>query len=340
MSLVTPSLTRSASTNVASPFDTSVKRLHRAAAAKSPSVAEYAYIREAVAESLVDRLQDVARPFAHAIDVGAADGAFGTALGSRATSWLEDSPLPGVTVETRDVPGQIERLTIVDDVEEMRRLATKNVANALKDVAVVSLDGPFDNLDAFRKAHENAPVDLVVSNLNMHWSNDLRADMKAYADLLRPDGCFLGAMMCGDTLYELRASLAAAEQERDGGVSAHVSPFMPAQDACGLLNSSGLTLSTVDTMDVELEFDTMFDLLRHLQGMGEQNAVKTSRRIGRDVFLAAASIYQSLFPGDERGTIRATFQIVFMIGWKPSHDQPKPLERGDFKVNLKDALAK
>ena len=180
--------------------------------------------------------------------------------------------------------------------------------------------------------------DLVVSNLNLHWSNDLRAEMKRIESLLEKDGAFLGAMFCGDTLFELRASLAAAEQERDGGVSAHVSPFMPAQDACGLLNASGLALATVDVVDVELEFDTLFDLCRHLQGMGEGNAVFSRRQIGRDVFLAAASIYQSLFPGDDENTIKATFQVVFMIGWKKDESQPKPLERGAFEVNLKDAL--
>ena len=34
--------------------------------------------------------------------------------------------------------------------------------------------------------------------------------------VLKPDGVFLGAMFCGDTLYELRCSLQLAELERNG----------------------------------------------------------------------------------------------------------------------------
>jgi NADH dehydrogenase [ubiquinone] 1 alpha subcomplex assembly factor 5 len=62
---------------------------------------------------------------------------------------------------------------------------------------------------------------------------------------------------------------------------------------------------------------------------------------------------------DELGNIPATFQIIYMvnaipplcsffnsilissplqIGWKPAPSQPKPLDRGTGKVNLKDVL--
>lgn len=32
----------------------------------------------------------------------------------------------------------------------------------------------------------------------------------------------------------------------------------------------------------------------------------------------------------------ATFQIIYMIGWKPDPSQPKPLERGSGSISLKD----
>lgn len=40
--------------------------------------------------------------------------------------------------------------------------------------------------------------------------------------------------------------------------------------------------------------------------------------------------------GNEDGTIPATFQIIYMIGWKPDPSQPKPLERGSGDVSIKD----
>ncbi len=44
-------------------------------------------------------------------------------------------------------------------------------------------------------------------------------------EALKPDGVFIGAILGGDTLFELRTSLQLAEVEREGGISAHVSPM-------------------------------------------------------------------------------------------------------------------
>jgi NADH dehydrogenase [ubiquinone] 1 alpha subcomplex assembly factor 5 len=44
-------------------------------------------------------------------------------------------------------------------------------------------------------------------------------------EALRPDGVFIGAILGGDTLFELRTSLQLAEIEREGGISPHVSPM-------------------------------------------------------------------------------------------------------------------
>ena len=44
-------------------------------------------------------------------------------------------------------------------------------------------------------------------------------------EALKPDGVFIGAILGGDTLFELRTSLQLAEVEREGGISPHVSPL-------------------------------------------------------------------------------------------------------------------
>jgi NADH dehydrogenase [ubiquinone] 1 alpha subcomplex assembly factor 5 len=48
---------------------------------------------------------------------------------------------------------------------------------------------------------------------------------------LRPDGLFLGAMLGGQTLQELRIACSLAQQEREGGVSAFVSPLAQVSEA-------------------------------------------------------------------------------------------------------------
>jgi NADH dehydrogenase [ubiquinone] 1 alpha subcomplex assembly factor 5 len=44
-------------------------------------------------------------------------------------------------------------------------------------------------------------------------------------EALKPDGVFLGAMLGGDTLFELRTALQLAQIDREGGISPHVSPM-------------------------------------------------------------------------------------------------------------------
>src|SRR5688572_10641262 len=59
-------------------------------------------------------------------------------------------------------------------------------------------------------------LDLVFSNLSLHWINRLPETFKDVQRCLRPDGVFIGCMFGGHTLLELRASLQLAEMERQG----------------------------------------------------------------------------------------------------------------------------
>lgn len=68
-------------------------------------------------------------------------------------------------------------------------------------------------------------LDCVVASGSLHWTNDLPGALIQIRRALKPDGVFLGYMVGGDTLFELRTSLLLAEQERRGGMSVRVSPM-------------------------------------------------------------------------------------------------------------------
>lgn len=159
--------------------------------------------------------------------------------------------------------------------------------------------------------------------------------------LLRPDCPLVAAVLGGDSLFELRTSLQLAEQERRGGLSPRVSPLADVRDCGGLLQRAGFQMLTVDVDDIIVDYPDAFELMQDLQAMGESNAVlgREMGPIGRDVLLAAQAIYRELH-GNEDGTIPATFRIIYMIGWRESPDQAKPLARGSGEINLKDILEK
>ena len=78
-------------------------------------------------------------------------------------------------------------------------------------------------------------ADLVLSNLSLHWINDLAGALTQVRRVLKPDGCFIGSLLGGSTLHELRYCLYLAEQERRGGVSPHASPLITPSDMAALM---------------------------------------------------------------------------------------------------------
>uniref|UniRef100_A0A8C0INF2 NADH:ubiquinone oxidoreductase complex assembly factor 5 n=1 Tax=Chelonoidis abingdonii TaxID=106734 RepID=A0A8C0INF2_CHEAB len=157
--------------------------------------------------------------------------------------------------------------------------------------------------------------------------------------VLKPDGVFIGAMFGGETLYELRCSLQLAELEREGGFSPHVSPFTDVTDLGHLLGRAGFNTLTVDTDEIQVNYPGMFEIMEDLKGMGESNCSWNRKPIlHRETMLAAAAIYQEMY-GSNDGSVPATFEIYYMIGWKFQESQARPAQRGSATVSFGD-LAK
>jgi len=168
-------------------------------------------------------------------------------------------------------------------------------------------------------------VDLVLSCLDLHWVNDLLGCFKQVRQILKNNSAFVGCLLGGDTLFELRSSFQLAELERLSGFSPHVAPKTTGQDIARLLQASGFGMVTVDISEVKINYPSIFELMFDLQGMGENNAsIFGSRHLHREVLVASAAAYQHLYGSNvlEQG-IPATFQIIHFIGWKsinkPSH---------------------
>lgn len=46
--------------------------------------------------------------------------------------------------------------------------------------------------------------EAILSCMSLHWVNDLPGILVQIREALQPDGVFLGALLGGDTLFELR----------------------------------------------------------------------------------------------------------------------------------------
>jgi len=181
--------------------------------------------------------------------------------------------------------------------------------------------------------------DLVVSILALQGVNDLPGALIQIRGALKPDGLFLGCLMGGDSLNELRQSLTAAESEILSGAAPRVAPFADVRAVGALLQRAGFALPVVDRDRAVTRYDDMFALMRDLRAMGATNALAARSRapLRRDVLLRAAECYGERF-SDRDGRLRATFDLIWLAGWAPHESQQKPLKPGSAKMRLEDAL--
>jgi SAM-dependent methyltransferase len=182
-------------------------------------------------------------------------------------------------------------------------------------------------------------LDLVLSNLNLHWANDLPGALLQICHALKPDGLFLGTMFGGRTLQELRDCLMRAELAETGGVSPRVSPFAEVVDAAALMQRAGFALPVVDSEIITVTYGDIMKLLADLRGMGEANLVvdRLHRPTRRSVIAHAAALYAQDYTNAD-GRLTATFQVLYLTGWAPAATQQQPLRPGSGKTNLKDFL--
>jgi SAM-dependent methyltransferase len=184
-------------------------------------------------------------------------------------------------------------------------------------------------------------LDLVVSALALQFVNDLPGVLAQIRRALRPDGLLLAAMLGGDTLTELRQCFAAAEAELEGGVSPRVAPFADLRDVGALLQRAGLALPVTDVDRIVVRYDSAFDLMHDLRRMGATNILVERRRspTRRATMLRMAEIYRERF-ADPDGRIRATFDVIWLLGWAPHESQQKPLKPGSAQRGLAEAVKK
>ena len=182
-------------------------------------------------------------------------------------------------------------------------------------------------------------VNLVVSPLSLHLTNDTPGVFIQIRRALKPDGLFLAAIPGSGTLQELREVLLATEAEMSGGASPRVIPFADVRDMGGLLQRAGFTLPVADTENYTVRYGSLFSLLKDLRAMGMTNplAARSRAPLSKAFFLRAAEIYAERF-SDPDGRIRATFSIIYVSGWAPHESQQKPLARGSARTRLADAL--
>jgi SAM-dependent methyltransferase len=259
------------------------------------------FLLDRTANELMERLSAVKRHFPFALDLGT-PGDF----------------LAGALLRS----GQADRVAVCEPLAHLRR------------PGMLCITGDEEALPV-----GESKFDLVVSALSLQWVNDLPGTLLQIRRALKPDGLLLAALIGGETLHELRESLAAAESEATGGASPRVSPFADIRSLGALLQRAGYALPVADLDRHVVRYSHAFGLFRDLRLMGAANALteRSRKPLSKRTIARAAEIYAERF-SDPDGRLRATFEVLWLSGWAPHEGQQKPLKPGSAKTRLADAL--
>jgi SAM-dependent methyltransferase len=247
-------------------FDAGLRRLRRARAAGD--FGAFAFVAEAAARELSERLDEEDRRFGRAVSVGA------------------------------------------------RAVQSVNIGDLVRADLDPALAGPGGVVfDEERVPFDEGALDLYASVLTLHAVNDLPGALAQIRRSLKPRGLFVAALFGAETLRELRAALAQAEIEIDGGLSPRVSPFADVRDGGVLLQRAGFVDPVADADTITVRYRHPLSLMADLRGMGETNALSERRRsfLKRSVLMRASEIYLESQRGED-GRVPATFQILYLKG--------------------------
>ncbi|KAM5305875.1 arginine-hydroxylase NDUFAF5, mitochondrial isoform 3-T3 [Glossophaga mutica] len=151
--------------------------------------------------------------------------------------------------------------------------------------------------EEFLPFRENT-FDLVVSSLSLHWVNDLPGALEQDTDEIQVN--YPG-------MFELMEDL---------------------QEKCRFYTSC------ISAMNARKVLEAFTVVLSVFLGMGESNCAWNRKALlHRDTMLAAAAVYREMYRNED-GSVPATYQIYYMIGWKYHDSQARPAERGSATVSF------
>jgi malonyl-CoA O-methyltransferase len=174
-------------------------------------------------------------------------------------------------------------------------------------------------------------VDVLHSNLCFQWIDDLPALFGECMRVLKPGGFMAFSSFGPDTLMELRAAWAEADQQP------HVARFLDMHDVGDAMLTAGLRDPVLDVFRYTLTYSEPRKLLEELQGLGATNADRARSRglTGKARYQRMLAAYEAM---RKDGRSPATWEVVSAHAWGPPVGQPRRVPGGEVATFSLDSL--
>jgi malonyl-CoA O-methyltransferase len=167
-------------------------------------------------------------------------------------------------------------------------------------------------------------IDLVWSNLALHWHPQPDRVFAEWRRVLRVDGLLMFSNFGPDTFRELRNAFAAMDE------TPHTLPFVDMHDFGDQLVEAGFTTPVMDMEQITVTYDTVQALLADVRAFGG-NPLATRRRglVGRRAWQRMLDALES--QRDPSGKLKLSFEVIYGHAFRPA---PKVTAAGEAIVRF------
>jgi malonyl-CoA O-methyltransferase len=156
-----------------------------------------------------------------------------------------------------------------------------------------------------------ASLDLVWSNLALHWHAQPDRVFAEWRRVLRVDGLLMFSNFGPDTLREVAQAFAASDD------APHALPFVDMHDFGDQLVEAGFSTPVMDMERLTVTYDTVEALLADVRALGG-NPLSTRRRalLGRAAWERARAAFETQRRPD--GKLGLTFEVIYGHAFRPA----------------------
>lgn len=277
-------------------------------------VVESTFLRREVATRMHERLALVRLAPDCVLDAGCGEGADMTTLQKRfpKATMLGLDASPAMLAEAQSA--QTAALSSVN------RLLQQWLPAALgRESSANLLCGNFSQLPLGINA-----VDLVWSNLALHWHPQPDRVFAEWRRVLRQDGLLMFSCFGPDTFKELRTAFAVADS------ASHALPFVDMHDFGDMLVNAGFSTPVMDMETLTVTYSSVDKLMVDVRAFGG-NPLDTRRRtlLGKQAWQRVVDVLEHSRRPD--GKIPLTFEIIYGHAFRPA---PRTTSSGESIVRF------
>lgn len=237
----------------------------------------------------------------------------------------------GETLEV--VTRQFEQILIIGPIARWQEILLQHQQGPVKVAALSTGEDAANQVEPVeedRLPFAPGSFDLVIAAGTLDSVNDLPGALIQIRRALKPDGLFLGHMFGAGTLATLKSLMLSADEN---AATPHIHPQIDLRSAADLLSRAGFALPVADQDILAVRYSGWRSIVGDLRDAGIGNALAGQRKFaGRDYLKRLDAEWARR--GDLDGKIEEYFTHLYLSGWAPSSEQPKPAKRGSGDVSL------